>query len=138
MHKRILLAGIGGGLTLMLWAFVSNGLFGFRSRVDLNRIPDESRVYAVLKERIVAAFAAPMIAAWLLSCASDRVLSRYSRRVIFFVAIGLLVAVFGDLPKLGIGGHPPSSALLLSAYDVVSWTLCGLVAAWVMRGAPSA
>jgi len=178
MLNRIVAAGAGGALVLVLWAFVSNGIFGFKSRVDLNRIPDEGRVYEVLKESIVSpgayilnptpvpgvgfppgepvfsirysgmgheaagrmllldlavALVAPTLAAWLLSLASDRVLNRYWRRVAFFAVIGLLVAVFSDLPKAGIGGYPLSSVLLLSAYDVASWTLCGLAAAWLIR-----
>ena len=74
-----------------------------------------------------------LIAAWLLSKASLRVLSSYSRKVCFVSGIGLLIAVFADLPKYGIGGYPAKSALMLAAYDIVAWTLAGLVIARFMR-----
>jgi hypothetical protein len=176
--KRILVAGAGGALVLILLSFVANGLFGFRSRIELNRIPEESRVYAVLKESIGApgaymcnpqpvqgggfpagepvfsirysgmgheaagplllldlavALVASTIAAWLLSLASDRVLRRYWHSTGFIAGIGLVVAVFSDLPKGGIGGYPSRSVLLLSAYDIMAWTICGMAVAWLMR-----
>jgi hypothetical protein len=178
MVKRLFLAGTAGGLAVILLSIVVNGVFGFRSRVDLNRIADERRVYDVLKECILKpgaymcnpqeeagrgfppgepvfsiryggmghesagmlflldlaiAFATAILAAWLLSLASDRVLRGYLRSAGFVALIGLVVALFGDLPKMGIGGYPPESALLLSAYDIVSWAVCGLVIAWLMR-----
>ena len=74
-----------------------------------------------------------LLAAGLLSMASPRILSRYSRRVLFVVVLGLLLAVFTNLTKIGIGGYPVSTALLLAARDVVSWTLAGLVMAWILR-----
>jgi hypothetical protein len=176
--KRILLAGAGGALALVLLSFVANGVFGLRSRIELKRIPAEARVYAVLKESVrepgayvcnpppaasgefpagapvfsirysgmgheaagslflldlAVALAAPTIAAWLLSLASERVRGRYWRSVAFIAAIGVVVAVFSDLPKSGIGGYPLSSVLLLSAYDIAAWTLCGMAIAGSMR-----
>ena len=77
-----------------------------------------------------------IVVAWLLSMTSRRVLSRYSLKVLFVVVIGGLFAIFGDLTKFEIGGYPAKSTLLLAAYDVVSWTLAGLVIARFMRPAP--
>ncbi len=74
-----------------------------------------------------------LLAAWLLSKASSRVLSSYARKVCFVSSIGLLVAVFGDLMKFGIGGYPAATAAIVAAYDLVSWIIAGLVIAGVMR-----
>lgn len=74
-----------------------------------------------------------LLAAWLLSKASGRVLSSYARKVCFVSSIGLLVAVFGDLMKFGIGGYPATTAAIVAAYDLVSWIIAGLVIAGIMR-----
>jgi hypothetical protein len=79
------------------------------------------------------ALVASILVAWLLSMTSRRVLSSYSRKVLFVVVIGVFFAVLGDLTKFEIGGYPAKSALLLAVYDVISWTLAGLVIARVMR-----
>lgn len=73
------------------------------------------------------------LVAWLLSMTSRRVLSRYYLKVLFVAVIGVLFAVFGELTKFEIGGYPAKSALLLAVYDIISWTLAGLVIARVMR-----
>lgn len=52
MIKRIILAGVLGWITLMAVVFVANGIFGFYSRIAMKRVPDEPRVYALLKETI--------------------------------------------------------------------------------------
>lgn len=83
--------------------------------------------------QLVIALLSPTRAAWLLSLTSDRVLSRYPRRVLFLSTIDLLVALVGDLPKFDIGAYPLGSVLLLCALDIISWTLCGVVAAWLMH-----
>jgi hypothetical protein len=54
MLKRILLSEALGGVVLVLWTFVANGIFGVTGRVEMNRIPNERAVYIVLKEAIVA------------------------------------------------------------------------------------
>ena len=76
---------------------------------------------------------ASILVAGLLSVASTRVLSRYPYRVMYVATIGLLLAVFGDLPKFGIGGYPASAALLLAGNHALSWALSGAVIAWTMR-----
>lgn len=78
-------------------------------------------------------FVSSILVAGLLSMTSRRVLSRYSIKVLFVVGIGVLFAAFGELTKFEIGGYPAKSALLLAAYDIISWTLAGLVIARVMR-----
>ena len=86
---------------------------------------------------VVIAIVSSMMASWMLSLTGERVISRYSRRVLFFAVIGLLFAVFSDLAKFDIGGYPLTSALLLGASDLISWTLAGLVMAWWIRPEPS-
>ncbi len=75
---------------------------------------------------------AAMIAAAMLWLASNR-LPTYWRRLLFFALVGLLFAVFGDLASVGILGYPFPSALLLAGHHLLSWTLAGLVMAWLMR-----
>jgi hypothetical protein len=58
---------------------------------------------------------APLLAAWLLSQASDRILAAYPRKVLFFSALGLLLALVCDVPRFGIGGYPPQDALVFAA-----------------------
>ena len=73
---------------------------------------------------------APMIGALLLSQASNRILSSYARKVLFFTLIGALFAVFSDLQKFGIGGYPLRDVVLLGAHSIVVWTLIGMVVGW--------
>ena len=84
---------------------------------------------------LVAVIAVPMLGAYLLSRASDRVLSSYPRKVLFFFVIGLVSALFGDLDQYGIAGYPLGDALLLGVSSVVLWTLVGSVIAWRIRPA---
>lgn len=181
MFKRIILAGFLGWITLMVFVFVANGIFGFYSRIALNPVPDESRVYALLKEtitepgryicnpaltssgqfptnepvfsvlyggvgheaagrmqmvRFASSLVAMMAAAWLLSVASGWVLSSYLRRVLFLSVIGLLMAVFSDLPDMGIGTYPARDAVLLAGFTFVTWFVASLAIAWKIGPRP--
>ena len=80
---------------------------------------------------------APMIAAWMLSLARPQILSSYPRKVLFFVAIGLLFALFGDLLDFGIDRYSLGDALLVAANNLLAWTLVGLVVAKYFRPGPS-
>jgi len=51
----------------------------------------------------------------------------------FFVVIGFLLAIAGDLGGFGIGGSPLSLALLFAARTVVTWIVVGLAIASIMR-----
>lgn len=180
MARKVIVSGLIGGIALFLWTFVVNGIFGFRSAIDMNRIPDERRVYALLKETVTEpghyavnpeatpsegfpagepvfdvsyagfgheaagrltllqlgiAFLSTILAAALLSVASTRVLSSYPRKVLFFAGVGLLFALFSDVPSYGIGGYPLGDALLLAANSILSWTVVGLAVAWRMKPA---
>ena len=76
---------------------------------------------------------APILGAWLLSQCSMEVLQSYAKKVLFFVVFGMLIALFADLPKYGIGGHPLGDALLMGTHTIVLWTLIGVVVAWRMK-----
>ena len=175
--RRVVVPGLLGGIVLIVWTFVVSGLLGFRSNIDMNRVPNERVVFEVLKEHVVepgryvcnpevksAGFpagepvysilysgmgheaagrqllvgfviflVAPILGTWMLSQGSERFLSSYPRKVLFFTVIGLLFAVFGDLANYGIGGYPLRSALLLAVHSVAQWTVIGLVVAWRIR-----
>jgi len=178
MVKMVLVAGLLGAVVLIVWTFVLNGILGFQSSIDMNRVAAESQVHEVLKDHVVEPgryifnpdpavegeppgegpvfsvlnggvghesagslmlvglvvfLLAPMIGAWMLAQTSSRVRSSYVRKVMFFVALGLLLAVFSDVPRFGIGGYPLNDALALAANDLVMWTLVGLVVAWRIR-----
>lgn len=181
MLRKAIVAGLLGGVVLLAWTFVLNGVFGFRKSIDMKPIPDERQVYQVLRASIVAPgryianpqpsasgtfpdeepvfgihysglghgsagevmlsqlpvfFLAPVIGAWMLSLASRRVLASYPRKVLFFAAIGLLQAIYGELMSFGIDGYPLLDALVLAAYGIISWTLAGLVVAWRLQPEP--
>lgn len=76
---------------------------------------------------------APTIGAWMLSQTSESTLSSYPRKVLFFVGIGVLFAIFTDLADFGIGGYPLQDAALLAANHIVIWSLMGLVIAWRIK-----
>jgi hypothetical protein len=46
--KRVLVPGLLGVAVLIVWTLIVNGLLGFRSRMEMKRVPNESYVYAVL------------------------------------------------------------------------------------------
>jgi hypothetical protein len=77
----------------------------------------------------------PMIGAWLLSKTSEQYRSRFVDRVSFFLMIGFLAAITGDLNGYGIGGSPLSLALMFAARTVGMWTIVGVVIAFLMRPA---
>ena len=52
MVKKVVVAGLLGGLVLIGWTFVVNGIFGFRFALDMNQVENERLVYEVLKHNI--------------------------------------------------------------------------------------
>ncbi len=178
MLKKVMTAGILGGLVLVVWTLVINGILGFQAAIDMKRIAAERQVYEILSENIISPgryifnpeltsegrfpdgepvfsvlyggfghesagrfalvglvlfFLAPIVAAWMLSQTSERVMLSYSRKLLFFVAIGVLFAVFTDFTNCGIGGYPINDTFLLAANHIVAWTLVGLVVAWRIK-----
>jgi len=181
MLKRVIIAGLLGGLVLILWTFIVNGIFGFTSSIDMKKIENERLVYQTLKENItkpgryicnpeiatdegfpsedavfsihysvighgsagmlafvglIIFFIVPTIAAWMLSMTSEKIQSSYSRKVLFFTAIGLLFAFFGDIKDFGIHGYPLNDAIILAMHSILVWTVIGLVVAWRIKPQP--
>jgi hypothetical protein len=178
MLKRVIGAGLSGGVVLIVWTFVFNAVLGFQSSLDMNRIPAEGLVYELLQEHfiepgryicnpaptsgeqvqgegpvftvlysgvgheaagtlmwisLVLFFLTPLIAAWMLSQTSRRIQSSYALKVIYFVVLGLFIALVKDVPKFGIGGYPLADAMAFAVNDIAMWTLVGLVVAWRVR-----
>lgn len=52
MLKRIVLAGVAGGIALMAWAFIGNGMLGFQARTQMRWLAEERAVYDVLKAAV--------------------------------------------------------------------------------------
>ena len=178
MFRQVISAGILGGIALLLWTLVVNGLFGFQARIDMKALPAERQIYEILKENVrepgryvcnpegnpesgfpknepvfsilyggmgheaagrhmliglFVAFVSTILGAWLLSQASARILASFSRKVLFFAALGTLMASFSDIPRFGIGGYPFSDTLVFAAYHIATWILVGGVVAWRIR-----
>ena len=178
MVKRVIVAGLLGGIVLIVWTFVINSVFHFQARIDMNELPAERQVYDLLNEQIaepgryicnpklsdvgrfpedepvysifysgvghesagqlllleLAIFlATPIIAAALLAQSSPRVLASYPRKLLFFVSIGVLLALAGEVSDFGIGGYPLAEALLLALARLAAWTMVGLVVAGIIK-----
>jgi hypothetical protein len=110
------------------------------------RFPDEDPVYGVfysgmghgsagglMLASLFVLLLVPFSGAWLLAQASDRILSSYPRKLLFFFVIGVLFALFSDFNQFGIDGYPLGDAVLCGAHDIVLWTLMGSVIAWRIR-----
>jgi len=78
----------------------------------------------------------PLIGAWMLSKTSEQFRSSFLNRLSFFVVIGFLLSITGDLNTYGIGASPLTVALIFAARTIVTWTILGLVIAPFMRPAP--
>jgi len=71
----------------------------------------------------------PMLAAWMLSVTTDRIRSVYLARVLFVVAIGLIVVLFDDVLQMSFGPQPGDYLAFLAVNHLICWTLVGLVIA---------
>ncbi len=177
MAKKVILAGLLGGVALLMWAFVVNGMLGLRAGIDMKQVPGEREVYELLKESITApgmyvlnpevvegegfpgdepvfsiaysglghgsagrlallglvlSFLIPLTGAWLMSHASQRTLSSFPRKVMFFFIVGILLALYYLFDRYGIARYPLGDALVLCLYDISTWVVVGLVIAWRM------
>ena len=54
MMRSVIAAGLLGGLVLMAWTVVVNGVLGFQASLDMKRIPAEREVYDALREHVTA------------------------------------------------------------------------------------
>ena len=69
----------------------------------------------------------------MLSQTSMDFLKNYRKKVMFFIAIGLLIALFSDLTRYGIGDYPLGDVLLLAVNHILTWTIVGLFIAWWIK-----
>lgn len=53
MVKKVIMAGLLGWVALAVWIFIVNGVFGFKSRIDMKQIDNERQVYTMLQNSIV-------------------------------------------------------------------------------------
>ena len=82
---------------------------------------------------ILIVFLTPLMAAWMLSKTSSKVMAKYSRRVLFVVLIGLIIALFDDILQMSFGPQPKDYLLYLAVNHVITWFLAGLVIAWRVK-----
>ena len=52
MLKKVIIPSIWGGIVLFVWTILINGFLGFNSRMNMNRVQNETHVYEILKENI--------------------------------------------------------------------------------------
>ena len=115
-----------------------------------NRFPENEPVFGVIYGgigheaagwimliQLPLIFLAPIVATFMLSITSKKILESYFRKVLFFTGIGLLVALFTDLMDFGIGNYPLKDAFIYAIYNIITWTVIGLVVAWRMKPAPN-
>ena len=50
--KRVLLAGLLGGVVMIVWLIVVDAFLGFGRSIDMNQLPEERTVYAFLVEHV--------------------------------------------------------------------------------------
>lgn len=50
--KRVVLAGLLGGVVLVVWFVIIDGFFGFKRAIEMNQLADERSVYAFLVENV--------------------------------------------------------------------------------------
>lgn len=110
------------------------------------RFPNEEPVFSVLYGgvgheaagqlaliQLPVFFVLPIVAAWILAHANRDVLTSYHRKLVFFVAIGLLVSISGRLTHFGIGDYPVHDAVALALFELVAWIVAGTVMAGIMK-----
>ena len=78
-------------------------------------------------------FLAPLLGAWILTNASNRVLSTYGYRLLFFTGIGTVMSLFGIMTRFSIGGYPLGDTLALTLHDLLAWILAGIVISWFIK-----
>ena len=50
--QRVILAGLLGGLVLMVWFVIVDGILGFKRGMEMNTVADERSVYAFLVDHV--------------------------------------------------------------------------------------
>lgn len=82
---------------------------------------------------LVVMLLAPIIGAWLLWNSSSRVLSRYSSRVLFLAAIGIVVALFSISARFGLASYSLRDAVAFGLHDFAALLSAGLIVAWKVK-----
>ncbi len=76
-----------------------------------------------------------LVSAWLvaglLAAASPRVLGTWPGRIGLVTAVSALIALTGDVSRVGIGGYPVGTAVPIALVRLGGWTLAGVAMAWV-------
>ena len=183
MNRQVILAGLLGGVVMLIWLVISNAILPFKSGLMHDIAPRQLELHAALKESIVESgcysvpylspmeeerlpgyreqpvytviyegvthgegsplsimpfliiFAVPLLAAWLLSRMSAEFLASYGRRLLFCVAIGVIVALYDDVLQMSFGPQPKDYLIFLALNNLITWTLAGFVIAWRMKPA---
>jgi len=90
-------------------------------------------VTGFLSFSILAIFIAPMIASWMLSVASPKILASYIRRTLFVMTLGIFLAIFGDWLRMLEENEPSGLIVFMMINHIITWTLAGLVIAWRIK-----
>jgi len=73
--------------------------------------------------QVLLVFVVPLLAAWLLSESSDKILSSFMLRFLFVFVIGLLIAIFNYLNNVF---YPTPLIIYTFIHTLLSWALAGL------------
>ncbi|UCE24494.1 MAG: hypothetical protein JSU74_00135 [Candidatus Zixiibacteriota bacterium] len=87
----------------------------------------------LLSTSIVAIFLTPLMAAWILSMASARILKSYRRRLMYVVALGLFLVVWDNWMGQLTDEKLVGLAIFYAVANIVAWLLAGLVIAWKVK-----
>ena len=86
-------------------------------------------ILSSLPVMLVAVFLPPLLAAWMLSLASQAVLASYFRRVLFVSAIGVIIALADDVLQMSFGPQAKDYLAFLAINNLLAWTATALVIA---------
>jgi hypothetical protein len=73
-----------------------------------------------------------LLAACLVGAASSRVRARWTSRLAFVVALGLVQVLASDVARIGIGGWPTATALAMAGFHLAGWLLAAFTIAAVI------
>ena len=83
-------------------------------------------------------FVALLLASILIGLSAERIKRSYPHKVLAFMLVGALLAVYCDLTKVGIARYPLADAGILALSDLLAWTFVGLAVAWIFKPLPAA
>jgi hypothetical protein len=82
---------------------------------------------------LITIFVVLMIAAWLLSVASEKILAKYSRRFLFVSVLGFAVVLFSNVIRSSFDSQPMEHIVFYVITDMVTWLIAGLIIAWRIK-----